>query len=260
MLIRILFVILALTFSMSAQSEKKRTHDQSGDNCRADGKRPQMRGEHRGHHGGGHRHRGGNDSRHAKGAGKCGGHRHWNVPEKDAEQVNPVEVSEQSLKNGRKVYTDNCMRCHGQHGYGDGSDANDLSVTPVNLHHAVRMHSDGELSYMIKMGRDPMPAWKDKLSDNQVWDVINYIRFEIGPRSGQPSSGRGMDQQSSSGRSGEMDGHHTSHEHMDGDIEKHREGMDHDMQEHHDEGHEDMPEHHKEMHEGGHEHHQRFQE
>jgi len=235
MLIRILFVILALTFSMSAQSEKKRTHDQSGDNCRADGKRPQMRGEHRGHHGGGHRHRGGNDSRQAGGAGKCGGHRHWNVPEKDAGQVNPVEVSEQSLKNGRKVYTDNCMRCHGQHGYGDGSDANDLSVTPVNLHHAVRMHSDGELSYMIKMGRDPMPAWKDKLSDNQVWDVINYIRFEIGPRVGEPRAKRGIDQQSSSGqprsdRKSEKDDHHANHEHdMAGDMEEPHDKSHHDM-------------------------------
>ena len=234
MLIRILFVTLALSFSVSAQSETRHARNQHDyDNCRADGERRQMRGGHGGHHGGGHRQRGGSGASQSRRAGDCTGHRHWNVPETDAGQVNPVEVSEQSLNNGRKVYTDNCIRCHGQHGYGDGPDAKDLSVAPVNLRHAVRMHSDGELSYMIRSGRDPMPAWNDKLSDTQVWDVINYTRFEIGPRVGQPRSGRVLDRQSSSGqpgsgRSSDIDDHHASHKHdMDRDMEKHHDDMDH---------------------------------
>ena len=71
---------------------------------------------------------------------------------------------------------------------GDGPDARDLDERPANLRHASRHHSDGELSYMIRTGRDSMPAWQDKLSQNELWDLINYIRFEIGAHRGRRNS------------------------------------------------------------------------
>ena len=103
----------------------------------------------------------------------------------DAKKLNPIAVSPESLTRGEVVYRSSCQRCHGDYGMGDGPDAAALNVRPVSLRHATRHHNDGELSYMIRTGRGPMPAWQDKLSQDELWDLINYIRFEIGGRRGR---------------------------------------------------------------------------
>lgn len=103
----------------------------------------------------------------------------WDIPADVAKRMNPVVASRESLKRGKTLFRDNCQRCHGSHGMGDGPDAKTLDERPANLQHVPHHHSDGEMSYMISAGRSPMPAWKDKLSQNEIWDLINYIRFEI---------------------------------------------------------------------------------
>ncbi|MDJ0806208.1 MAG: cytochrome c [Gammaproteobacteria bacterium] len=115
-----------------------------------------------------------------------GGHSHsrWNIPVQEARRLNPIEVSPQSLVRGEALYLENCSRCHGEDGFGDGPQARELRVLPPRLHHATRHYTDGELSYIIRKGRDPMPAWEDKLSENELWDLINYLRFQIGSHRG----------------------------------------------------------------------------
>jgi mono/diheme cytochrome c family protein len=38
------------------------------------------------------------------------------------------------------------------------------------------LHTDGDLAWKITNGRGAMPAWKDMLGKNQVWDLVNYIQ------------------------------------------------------------------------------------
>ena len=38
------------------------------------------------------------------------------------------------------------------------------------------MFPDGVVAYRIANGVDLMPAWKDTLSENEIWDLINFIR------------------------------------------------------------------------------------
>lgn len=212
-------------------------------------------GRHGGGHRGGHGMRGGR--RDARGAGQrrgCaggGGHRHWVIPDNEARTLNPIEISSESMARGQAIYSENCQRCHGEFGFGDGPDARELSVRPVPLRHAARMHSDGELNYIIRQGRDPMPSWEDKLSQDQRWDVINYIRYEIGARRGPPFMQRSEKRFDNARNPGEhdmsdhgdmhggMDMHDSHdgmmqhHEHMDHDSMDHSD-MQHDMQGHHD--------------------------
>jgi len=38
-------------------------------------------------------------------------------------------------------------------------------------------HTDGELFYKIKEGvGDFMPAFEDQLPDEDIWDIVNYLR------------------------------------------------------------------------------------
>jgi hypothetical protein len=113
-----------------------------------------------------------------------GRHGRWDIPVQEARRLNPIEVSPQSLARGETLFRDNCTRCHGTYGFGDGPQAKDLRVPPPQLRHAARHYNDGELFYIIRKGRDPMPAWKDILSEDQMWNLINYLRFEIGAHHG----------------------------------------------------------------------------
>ena len=107
------------------------------------------------------------------------------LPAEAALRLNPVRMTAASVDRGGDLYRDNCYRCHGRFGAGDGPDAAGLRVRPANLHHVTRHHADGELAHVIRDGSDPMPAWGDKLSDEEIWHVVNYVRSQFG-------RGRGM--------------------------------------------------------------------
>jgi mono/diheme cytochrome c family protein len=152
-------------------------------------------------HGMGHRywkgdrhHRGGGFRGPRMGGQRCGGHSWWDVPIEEARRLNPIEVSPQSLVRGETLYRENCSRCHGDDGFGDGPQAKGLRVPPANLHHAGRHYSDGALFYIIRKGRDPMPAWEDKLSEGELWNLINYLRFQLGAHRHGPRFGYYLEQ------------------------------------------------------------------
>jgi mono/diheme cytochrome c family protein len=35
---------------------------------------------------------------------------------------------------------------------------------------------DGVVTYRIANGKNSMPAWKSVLSENEIWDLLNFIR------------------------------------------------------------------------------------
>lgn len=91
---------------------------------------------------------------------------------------NPVPSDERSVADGKAVYAQSCVICHGATGHGDGPGAAALNPKPLDLTVHVGLHPDGQLFDWISNGipRTSMPAWKDKLSTQQRWDLINYLR------------------------------------------------------------------------------------
>jgi mono/diheme cytochrome c family protein len=103
-----------------------------------------------------------------------------------AKVKNPVPSSAKSIAAGQHSYQTNCRHCHGAKGLGDGPLA-PTNPPPANLTDAEWNHgsSDGEIFYLIKNGAGPdseMKPMKTKLSDNDIWNVVNYIR-SLGPKS-----------------------------------------------------------------------------
>lgn len=147
--------------------------------------------DHRG--GGGWQHRGGGWSHNRGGWARHRGRGHslWQIPDTESSRLNPTPVSEESLRNGKAIYQASCLRCHGVGGFGDGPDATGLKVRPAVLRRAAHHYNDGELAWIIRTGRDPMPAWEGLLTEEQIWDLVNYLRFEIGGRHGHRQAGRG---------------------------------------------------------------------
>ena len=83
-------------------------------------------------------------------------------------------------KNGQVLYEQHCLRCHGQKLDGNGPDSRSLIVAPANLTSPrSRGKTDWELLLAISHGVvfSPMHGWQDRLTQDQIQDVLAYIRM-----------------------------------------------------------------------------------
>ena len=101
----------------------------------------------------------------------------WVVPANFKSMKNPVAKSDASNKAGLALYTKNCASCHGKAGLGDGVKARSLKEFPGDFSKAdFQGQSDGDHFYKTKTGRGEMPKYEGKLTDDDVWNLVNYMR------------------------------------------------------------------------------------
>ncbi len=102
----------------------------------------------------------------------------WPVPAAAKARKNPVAATAESLAAGAKLFQRNCAVCHGETGDGKGPWQDILTTQPGNFTDASRMaeHTDGELFWKISTGREQMPAFEKKLSEQKRWQLVNYLR------------------------------------------------------------------------------------
>jgi len=91
---------------------------------------------------------------------------------------NPIPRSTESIARGKSIFDHDCVVCHGPGGRGDGVAAASLPARPKDLTKLAPppIFPDGVIAYRIINGKNLMPAWRGMLSDNDVWDLINFIR------------------------------------------------------------------------------------
>lgn len=99
----------------------------------------------------------------------------WTAPARASAKKNPVGADAASIARGKTLYTSECFTCHGTTGKGDGPQAKDLEKNPGNLTN-LQGQSDGALFWKVSEGKKPMPTFTSKLSEQQRWDVVNYIK------------------------------------------------------------------------------------
>jgi mono/diheme cytochrome c family protein len=99
----------------------------------------------------------------------------WKAPARAAAKKNPVPADAVSIGRGKAVYTADCASCHGNSGKGDGPAAKDLEKPPGDMT-KLGGQSDGALFWKITEGKKPMASYATKLSEQQRWDVINYMK------------------------------------------------------------------------------------
>ena len=90
-----------------------------------------------------------------------------------------AQVIRGDSKSGQKVYEQQCLRCHGAKLDGNGPDSQDLIAHPANLRsQVIRSKTDWELLVAISNGVlfSPMHGFRGKLTDQQMLDVLSYIR------------------------------------------------------------------------------------
>lgn len=82
----------------------------------------------------------------------------------------------------RKIYTEKCVRCHKEDGSGGKTDFDGTTINAENLTtDKQKKEPDSDYVEAIEKGfpEDGMPAFKGKLTDQEIKDVVKYIRKEI---------------------------------------------------------------------------------
>ena len=101
----------------------------------------------------------------------------WPVPAEYKTMKNPVVNGDASNKAGMVLYTKMCASCHGKTGLGDGVKARMLKDFPGDFSGAeYQNQADGEHFYKTKFGRGEMPKYEGKATDEDIWNMVNYMR------------------------------------------------------------------------------------
>lgn len=100
-----------------------------------------------------------------------------------AKLSNPTKPTATSIAAGKKEFDARCSACHGATGKGDGKQGEKLDPKPSNLTDTSWKHgsTDGEIFVVIRdgtkaNGKNAMPSFASKMTPNQMWDVVNYVR------------------------------------------------------------------------------------
>jgi hypothetical protein len=98
----------------------------------------------------------------------------WAVPEDKRGKLSPFMFDDVTRKAGERLYTINCISCHGTPGKG-----NFLNLVPPPGDpetDKIQHNSDGEIFYKVTNGRGLMPSFKNTLSSNDIWNLISFLR------------------------------------------------------------------------------------
>lgn len=93
-------------------------------------------------------------------------------------------VAAQEYESVKARFSDLCATCHGEHGRGDGPSVEIYNIHPRNFTDCATMRklADETLFKAIHDGgaavgiSSAMPRWREMLSDQQIKELIVYIR------------------------------------------------------------------------------------
>ena len=101
----------------------------------------------------------------------------WKAPASADSLFNPYLIEPLTLPQGQEIYTIYCAGCHGSQGKADGLMASKLKVKPLHVQSKTfTAQTNGALYWKIREGRGEMPSFKEMLSDEQKWQLVEYLR------------------------------------------------------------------------------------
>lgn len=101
----------------------------------------------------------------------------WIAPAYSSSYKNPFKGNATATADGKIIYNQMCVLCHGLQGKGNGEAGLSLERKPANfLALKVINQTDGNIFWKITNGKAPMATYEELLTDDQRWKLVNYIR------------------------------------------------------------------------------------
>jgi mono/diheme cytochrome c family protein len=89
----------------------------------------------------------------------------------------PIPVTEALVRRGQNRFMIYCYPCHGALGDGNGiTKSYGMAITPTYHDDRLRNMAEGEIFNTITNGKNTMFSYADKLSPDDRWAVISYVR------------------------------------------------------------------------------------
>lgn len=85
-----------------------------------------------------------------------------------------ISTTSFAQNSGADTYKSKCQMCHAVDGSGNTPAGKSTKVRPFNSPEVTKM-SDDDLIKTTTNGHGKMPAYKGKLTDDQIKDVVAYI-------------------------------------------------------------------------------------
>ncbi len=90
--------------------------------------------------------------------------------------ANPVQFDKMSVWHGQRIWNANCLPCHGVNAKSEGTIGQKMAA-PNLLTDFYKQRTDGRFFGVLTYGGVNMPRYGYKFSEQEKWDVINYLRF-----------------------------------------------------------------------------------
>ena len=120
---------------------------------------------------------------------------HYGIQKEYQGATSTAGNSKEVVEEGAKIYSQNCARCHGKQGLGDGDAPRSLLPSPALLAFMIQrpIAVDEYLLWSIAEGGKQfdteMPAFKDVLKREDIWKIIAYMRAGF-PELGNDAKGK----------------------------------------------------------------------
>lgn len=107
-------------------------------------------------------------------------------PPEYANAKNPMEGNADAVTAGKDLYAQNCASCHGNEAKGDGPAGAALDPKPANLQALAKKADIQYIRWVVSEGgaaaglSSAMVAYKGILTDEQIWQVSNFIKQTYG--------------------------------------------------------------------------------
>jgi mono/diheme cytochrome c family protein len=101
----------------------------------------------------------------------------WVAPASSANLKNPFKGNAKATSDGKMIYNQMCVLCHGLQGKGNGEAGLSLDKKPADfLALKIINETDGAIFWKITTGKAPMAGYEELLTEDQRWKLVNYIR------------------------------------------------------------------------------------
>ena len=89
-------------------------------------------------------------------------------------------ASVDEFATARANFTKNCEACHGPEATGGlvKVENKQIKVPSLKAEHAIK-HTDDQITKMITNGEEEMPAFKDKMSAQEIQQMVRFVRKEF---------------------------------------------------------------------------------
>lgn len=98
----------------------------------------------------------------------------WVVPEERRGRLSTFPFTDETRKEGERLYNINCISCHGNPGKGNYIALEPSPGDPAT--EKIQRNLDGEIFHKLVVGRGQMPSFRSVLSTDEIWKIVSYLR------------------------------------------------------------------------------------